>query len=233
MTRFFWILCIGAGLTACSSVNQISVSSNRIAVNESFNEANKLDSLISPYRDSVDLEMKVVIARAEVNFEKGRPNGALNNWAANAILNNQVNDVSENEPTFCLLNTGGLRNSINAGDVTIGDIFKLMPFDNTIVWVKMPMESLHLIGEYLKKSGGEPIAGAKFMDDTIVFNRFIESDYFWVITSDYLLEGGDHMDFFQQRLEEVYTLKLMRDAMIEEAKKEKVLQFNDEVRISF
>ena len=45
----------------------------------------------------------------------------------------QTKNVKLAQPIFCLLNTGGLRSSIGKGTVSLGDIYKLMPFDNTIV----------------------------------------------------------------------------------------------------
>jgi 2',3'-cyclic-nucleotide 2'-phosphodiesterase (5'-nucleotidase family) len=234
MIRLLWILLIGAGLIACSSVNTFSVSTNQYPISSDYQDLNSIDSMISPYRDSLDAEMLEVIGRATKNFEKARPNGPLNNWAADAILNSQRIEDQNNPPIMCLLNYGGLRNPISAGDVTVGEVYKLMPFDNLIVWVKMPISSKTEIEAYLSASGGEPIAGATIKNGELIFaNSGSEIDYFWVITSDYLLNGGDHMDFFEQRIDEKLTNMLLRDAMMESVKKQGTLVFSDETRISF
>ena len=66
-------------------------------------------------------------------------------------------------------------------------------------------------------------------NNRIKFNGFDRSKAkeFWVITSDYLLSGGDRMDFFQKGTEIIRTNVLIRDALIEEVKIQGTL-INDE-----
>jgi hypothetical protein len=45
------------------------------------------------------------------------------------------------------------------------------------------------------------------------------------------MSGGDNMEFFQDQLRVIYTNVLMRDAMIEQVKKQGTLIFNNEKRI--
>ena len=54
---------------------------------------------------------------------------------------------------------------------------------------------------------------------------------FWVITSDYLMKGGDNMEFFKKRTETNLTGKLMRDALITEAREQKELYVDTTMRI--
>ena len=84
-----------------------------------------------------------------------KPSGNLNNWVADAVFVNQTRNVRLSEPTFCLLNTGGIRSTLNKGEITKGDIYKLMPFDNELVWVKLPIEMLKDIEDYLMTKGGD------------------------------------------------------------------------------
>lgn len=231
--NFIFIFSIGAGLLACSSVNTISVDSDSVPITAKYEEKNKIDSIIGPYRVEMEDEMLEVIAQAENDFTKGRPNAPLNNWCADAILNSQLIEKKADLPVLCLLNVGGLRSPINKGLITLGDIFKLMPFDNEIVWVLMPASSIYDIEEYLSKSGGEPIAGLEMNAGKFSLNDSLASESaFWVLTSDYLFNGGDHMDFFQKKLKVELTGVLMRDAMIMEAKRQEVLVWNNDNRIN-
>lgn len=225
-------LIIGAGLTACSSVNAISVGADSIAVTDDYQKANGVDSMISPYRLELEKEMLEVIAIAENDFTKSRPNGALNNWSADAILNSVDNTSFGNTPYFCLLNVGGLRNPLSKGDIVLGDVFKLMPFDNEIVIVELPFSTLGEIAQYLMDSGGEPISNAVLDFNHIdIIGDLGGSDSFYIVTSDYLMNGGDNMIFFENKLSVLHTGILMRDAMIEAVKKQKVLVFNNDERI--
>lgn len=231
MIRYFIIAFVGAGLLACSSA-KITVDSESITIVEQSGQPNAIDSLVAPYKEDLEAEMNEVIAKAEQDFIKGRPSATLNNWAADAIFYSQIREAELNAPAFCLLNVGGLRNTINKGDVTLGDMFKVMPFDNEIIWVEMPISSLSDIEAYLVAKGGEPIANAKMKGGKLLVHGVDDkTEKFWVITSDYLMNGGDKMNFFQDRLSEKRTDILVRDAMIEEAKMQEILIWNDENRI--
>lgn len=226
------LILIGAGLMACSSLSVRKQSYELIPVKDTPGEHSALEAEIKPYRDSVEWEMSKVIAFADTNFVPERPCGNLNNWAADALLTNQTKNVRLNVPIMCLLNTGGLRSTINKGDVTIGDLFKIMPFDNLTVWVRMPVEVIPEIATYLEKTGGEPISGARLENGILTVNGVeANTKEFIIITSDYLLNGGDKMYFFQKAIEVIHTGKLMRDCIITEAKEQGTLISNPENRI--
>lgn len=234
MKKFIGIFIIGAGLLACSSVNTISVHSDTVKVDDRFNSNTSIDSIVMPYRDSLKQEMSEIIAHSNTDFTVAKPGSNLGNWVADAIFVNQTKNVRLKEPTFCLLNTGGVRSTLNKGDITIGDMYKLMPFDNEIVWVQLPVSVLAEIQDYLVMSGGEPISNAKMAKGKLEINGWRENtSHFWVITSDYLMNGGDKMDFFAKRTDTMLTGKLMRDAMITEATEQQVLVEDSTLRIIF
>jgi 2',3'-cyclic-nucleotide 2'-phosphodiesterase (5'-nucleotidase family) len=176
--------------------------------------------------------MNQVIGFSKDNFEIQRPSSSLMNWCADAIFANQTKKIKLAQPIFCLLNTGGLRSTIGKGTVSLGDIYKLMPFDNTIVWVELPISSIAEIEKYLSQSGGEPIANAKLENGKLLINGNNEKmTHFWLLTSDYLMNGGDKMSFFEQRTNAIMNGKLLRNAFIEEVKSQDTLIFNEELRI--
>lgn len=211
-------------LAACSVSNELSVSGQSIPMNNTLSGNSRIDSIVGPYKESLDAEMNEVIAVALDDFIPERPSGTLNNWSADVVLHSQIAKARLEAPTICILNTGGLRTSINKGNVTIGDIFKVMPFDNEVVWVKMSVSSIPEIEGYMKLRNGEPIAGAKIINGKLIINGLNDgNDHFWIITSDYLMNGGDNMTFFENSLERSYTGKLLRDVMIDQAKEQKEL----------
>jgi 5'-nucleotidase len=234
MLKFFYIFSIGAGLLACSSVDTAIVSENNIEIASTLNGDPKIDSIIKPYKDSLFREMSEIVATSLYDYTIARPSSTLGNWVADAIFVNQTKNVRLSIPIFCLLNTGGIRYTINKGDVTLGDFYKLMPFDNEIVWVKLSADKLALIEEYLIKSGGEPISNATISDSKIKLNGWTEkTTEFWVITSDYLKNGGDKMSFFSNALEVNSTGKLIRDVLIEEARYQGALLQDTSIRIKY
>jgi 2',3'-cyclic-nucleotide 2'-phosphodiesterase (5'-nucleotidase family) len=176
--------------------------------------------------------MNLILAESSVSMEVGRPSSLLGNWASDALFVNQTRTVKLSEPIFCLLNTGGIRSSIGKGPVTLGDIFRIMPFENSVVWLRLPISSLDKIQYYLQQSGGEPISNASMIQGKLTVNGVSENTtYFWVITTDYLANGGDRMDFFQDAVERADKKTLLRDVFIEEAKTQKKLIVSSENRI--
>jgi 2',3'-cyclic-nucleotide 2'-phosphodiesterase (5'-nucleotidase family) len=232
MIKLLWVVFIVASLFACSSHIRIHELSKKSKVDASISSSLKIDELIQPYKDSLDKEMNQVIGFSKDNFEIQRPSSSLMNWCADAIFANQTRNIKLAQPIFCLLNTGGLRSTIGKGTVSLGDIYKLMPFDNTIVWVELPISSIAEIEKYLSQSGGEPIANAKLENGKLLINGNNEKmTHFWVLTSDYLMNGGDKMSFFEQRTNAIMNGKLLRNAFIEEVKSQDTLIFNEELRI--
>ncbi len=208
---------IGASLVACSSHLVVLPSSGKTAILENNKDQTAIKEAIQPYKDSVDKVMSTVLATAPIDFESGRPNSLLGNWTADALFANQTRTVRMSEPVFCLLSVGGLRSAIGKGNVTRGDIFRLMPFDNQVVWLRMPISSLTKIETYLNQSGGEPISNAQLIQGKLVLNGIQENTtHFWVITSDYLANGGDRMDFFMDAIDRQQKPQLLRDIFMSE-----------------
>ena len=221
---------IGASLLACSS--HLTLSGTKVPLNIDSNEKQEVSSFISPFKDSMDRAMNLILAESSISMEVGRPSSVLGNWASDALFVNQTRTVRLSEPIFCLLNTGGLRSSIGKGPVTLGDIFRIMPFENNVVWLRLPISSLDKIEYYLQQSGGEPISNASMFQGRFSVNNVTEETKFvWVITTDYLANGGDRMDFFQDAIERSDKKTLLRDVFIEEAKLQKNLIVSFEKRI--
>lgn len=212
------IVLIGAGVTACSSYlsPQLTYDINQ-RVDQTITDNSKIDSIVAPYKRELDKEMSQIIGRSMVDFQIVRPSSNLGSWVADATLNYVVQEEQmNNEPVICLLNTGGIRAAISKGPITKGDLFKVMPFDNRLVAVKLPMSAKTDILAYLKLTGGEPIAGFTVQKGKFVLSKdFDLTDYIWVITTDFLANGGDKMLFFQDALEKKEISVLLRDVLIQ------------------
>ena len=105
-----------------------------------------------------------------------------------------------------LFNNGGLRASLSEGDITKRDIYQLMPFENELVVLSLSLDDVDDLINYLKYTGGQPSA----------FSEWFKIDVlpFYVLTTDYLANGGDKMRFFNNKHQNVLGVK-MRDAIIQ------------------
>jgi 2',3'-cyclic-nucleotide 2'-phosphodiesterase (5'-nucleotidase family) len=180
------------------------------------------DSIISPYRDSLTLTMETVVVRNAVPLTRGIPECTLGNLVADLLLERALIEVNDPEKVdLCLINVGGLRVDLPEGDITIGKVFELMPFENEIDVVKLSPKQMQQMLAYLKEKGGQPIAGMRiaFKDNemkcTVDGEPLDTSRWYYVATSDYLADGGDKMDFFQGSEERIRTGVKIRDAIID------------------
>mgnify|MGYP001378111221 CR=1 FL=1 len=219
------------------------------AVNYSISDtnfvSNDLDSLILPYKVEMDSKMNKVIGYSSYNLTKYEPESPLGNFVADVVFESGLKYGDQNDlrltktNSLCLINFGGLRAPINNGDITIANIYELMPFDNEIVIVKIMPEQVKGLLSYLYHKNGQPISNAvallksdKNKLDVGGKTYDFESDLY-VVTSDYLAAGGDKMDFFKSS-KIIQTGILMRDALLDYVKVVKELPiFEVEGRVQF
>ena len=169
--------------------------------------------------------MNVVLAFSEQALEKGQPEGLLGDFAADACLqvaNQYYYPTDGKKIDFIFLNNGGLRNSLPKGNITKGNVFELMPFENELVVLKINGTLVKKIFNFIASKDGAPVAGARFsIKDKEAVNIFINSEVFdstktyKAITSDYLANGGDQL-FFLANVKERESINLkVRDAIIQ------------------
>ncbi|MFN8316800.1 MAG: 5'-nucleotidase [Chitinophagales bacterium] len=104
-----------------------------------------------------------------------------------------------------MINLGGIRQpQLPAGNVTLGNIFELMPFDNMIVLLVLDGKTTKQFLDIMAASGGLPISGVRYTisNETataISFNGvpFDENKTYTLAISDYLANGGDKLDFLK------------------------------------
>jgi 2',3'-cyclic-nucleotide 2'-phosphodiesterase (5'-nucleotidase family) len=120
-----------------------------------------------------------------------------------------------------LTNWGGLRIPINEGPIRVGDIYSVMPFENTLVLLTFTGEQIRLIADQLAATGGQPISGLRMRIengkavDMIVGTRPVKDDEeYTLVTNNFLAEGGDGYTSLLNPIKRQDLNILMRDAMI-------------------
>jgi len=124
---------------------------------------------------------------------------------------------------IAVTNGGGIRRSLEQGDVTVGDMYEILPFDNTLVTLDVKGSDLYSIIEhgiawgqfagikvwYNPKDG--KVSSIRLNDGT----KIDMDKYYSVAINDFMLTGGDKYDF-SNAINAVNTNVVMRDAMAEE-----------------
>ena len=193
-------------------------------------------AIITPYQNGIESQMNEVLCVSEMEMNKGKPESLLGNFVTDLCLNYADAHV-------CVMNTGGLRSSLPKGNITRGDIYTLMPFENELVVLELDIESFKGLVDYITKRGGEPFSGMTLkasskgydieevsrMEDYLDFNK---GNKIRVLTSDYLANGGDKMWFFKDKEQNKVGIKL-RDAIIDHCSKSDTISSKLDNRLIF
>ena len=113
-------------------------------------------ALLHPYRSRLDAEFKEVIGHAAVFLDAERERVRYEE----TNLGNLVTDIVREHTgaDIALVNSGGLRSSIDAGAITLEDVFKTMPFANEIV-------VLDLTGAEIRQTLSRSVQGTREDED--------------------------------------------------------------------
>lgn len=232
MFKILFYSIVGASLMACSACFTPTFQIEAPTVVGGQSTDPELTKILQPYQDTLHTEFDAYIAATPEALVLSRPSSNLMNWCADAVLSQTLTLQKFDEPVICLLNTGGLRSSFGAGNLSLQDFYKLMPFDNRLVLIQLPVSKISEIEKYLIKSGGEPMANCAFVNGRLQIPSLLSRhEYIWVLTSDFLANGGDQMNFFVG-LEKQETNILLRDIFIETAKNQGVLVLDAQPRYS-
>ena len=207
------IIFISILLFACSPTYKIqSYEHAKIEVQSEIDST--ILKIISPYQNKIQDKMNEVLTYTKSNLTKGKPESTIGNFVTDLCLN-------YSNAHMCVMNNGGLRTSINKGDITRGKLYELMPFENELVVLELNKNEYLDLLQYIVKRGGEPFSGVNILinkEREILSNswpvNFDLGENIKVLTSDYLANGGDAMSFFQGKEQHKVGIKL-RDAIID------------------
>ncbi|ABB14599.1 5'-nucleotidase C-terminal domain-containing protein [Carboxydothermus hydrogenoformans] len=189
----------------------------------------EVNAIVEAAKAEVGPMFSEVIGRAAFDLtrtQSASPFGdsLLGNWAADVTRKKVGAQIG-------FANNGGLRTDLKAGNITVGDIFTLMPFDNTIYKLQMKGSTIKKVLEQAVMDGGKGIqvAGLKFeylptlpsmsrvtkvtledgtpLDDNAVYT---------VATNNFMATGGDNFTAFKEAVSAEDTFILVRDAFIED-----------------
>ncbi|WP_426710887.1 5'-nucleotidase C-terminal domain-containing protein [Cetobacterium sp. SF1] len=168
----------------------------------------------------------------DLNHDRGGSLTELGYWATDVMRKYTKSQVG-------LTNGGGLRRTLYKGDITMGDLYEIMPFDNQVVIAKVTGKQLrqlidHGIGADYMTDG--QFAGLKVVYDpnkeyehrivsiTLEDGTPIKDDEIYTVaTNDFIVSGGDKYDF--KDAVEIKDLFIpIRDVLVENIKANKGIE---------
>ncbi len=190
-----------------------------------------------PYKRILEKDMQRVISYSEKEMVKGKPESGLTNLLADLLLEEgQKEAVRMNlqfEPVVSFFNYGGIRTWLPKGDITVGKIFELMPFENEMVFIQLTGEQLQQFYDIVAAKGGDSVGGVRFVisngkaKNVLIDGKSLNpSEKYWMVTNDYSASGGDDLLVFTQRLELKTSGKKIRDVIISNFEERKINGLN-------
>ena len=218
-------------LVSCNNKGhrKVEVTGGRIPVDQEIEEDTSIANFIQPYKQHLNetLDSTLAYNPAYLSKTEGTLNTAIGNLMADIVME-QANPVFEKRTgdsiDMVLLNHGGIRSTLNQGNISARSAYALMPFENEIVVTELSGSKIKEMLRYLKDAGTpHPVSGIKIQVDSDykvtraqIDGKEIDStrNYF-VATSDYLQQGGDNMNFFKDPIS-LYNLDYkLRNAIID------------------
>lgn len=199
-------------LLSCKNEPQVlvKVEGKLLPITEEIQSKKEIEDFIQPYREKVEAEMNTVLSYTEKDLVRtdGELESSLGNLMADLCFD-MANPVFKSRTTnnidFALFNYGGIRAGITKGDIKTENAFQLMPFENNLVVVELTSEKIKELVNYLiANNRAHPLSkhinleitkkGYNLKINNLPLN---DSKTYFVLTSDYLQNGGDKMDFFK------------------------------------
>ncbi|MGL4761654.1 MAG: 5'-nucleotidase C-terminal domain-containing protein [Sarcina sp.] len=201
--------------------------------------------IVEKYETELNPILNEVIATTDTELTHDRKYNGVTKLGQ--LVTQYMSEISGAD--IALTNSGGLRTSIAKGNITVGNMWDVMPFDNTLVTMKLKGSDLKRVMEHgvmntnigwvqyyglqvyydSTKETGSRISSMRLADGTKV-----EMDkYYSVVTMDFMYGKGDNYDF-TGAIDVKDSGVAVRDAIIEKMKKEKEIKFvyNENVAIN-
>lgn len=208
------IFLLGISLFSCQNTDlkKIKVTGEQVEINKQIEPDQEIEDFVKPYRDKIADELNTVYSYTPNSMYKNDSpyNSAIANLMADAVIelaNPVYEKRTDHQIDAVLLNFGGIRDGIDKGDITMRTAYNIMPFENEIVVAELSANEMKELADYLVKSKGKhPISGLKIelnadgeLNSYKIQGKEINEDRtYHVATSDYLVTGGDHMNFFKK-----------------------------------
>ena len=238
--RYKWILYTLTTLlvVSCNSYKQVdkhqqaervapqyvitNISGQIVEMNQEQGTNAEMQAFVDKYKVTLDKQMNEVIGTSSEFMQKGRPESLLTNLTSD-VMKAYGDQNMEGGADVSIMNVNGHRSTLPKGDLTLGNLFEVYSFDNTITFLEVKGEDLIKIFEAYARIGGAGISSNarltisdRKLKSASLDGKSIEIDKIYnVVTIDYLADGNDNMKAFQDAVSINNTGITLRDVMID------------------
>lgn len=165
--------------------------------------------------------LKQVVGHSTSMMKKGKPEGVLTNWAADALVIG-AGKIFKKKIDVGILNSGGIRIDMPEGDVMFDDINSMFPFKNYVSLVTLKGADLRVIFEQMAAGKFEAVSGVRIeaadgkLTSVMVGGKSLDDNAIYrLATIDFLLDGGDGYSLAKNALDLDISDVRMGDCMID------------------
>jgi 2',3'-cyclic-nucleotide 2'-phosphodiesterase/3'-nucleotidase len=189
-------------------------------INVKIEEDKEVAEMINKYAEDLKAYNETVIGKTDKDLKRSSTENEIGNWSADSIRESAGTQIAFTNP-------GGLRADLSAGDITINDVYKVMPFPNTVVKGKMTGKQIKAFFEQCITVGVIPVSGIKVEYDlsreegnrvvklTLSDGTVIDENKTYTAATNNFLAGGKDGYTILGDIEWEDTTVLVRNAMIE------------------
>lgn len=217
--RFYWKVTVIASmlLSSCishhSSFSVLSVEGGRIEITSDLDKSPDTAALKiwKHYSDSVKAVMTPVVGCSEKAMATSYPESLLGNLIADIMLDASANYGSTGAD-MALLNLGAIRNSLPKGEITYGDIYRVLSFENRYCIVSLNGRQLLELFQVILNQESMAVSGVRLVGseqhelvEATIKGKPVEADTIYrIATIDYLAEGNSDMTVMKQAIDKYY-----------------------------
>lgn len=161
-----------------------------------------LQKKLKKSKDKLEKKTSVIIGYCPEDMVSEMPQSPLSNFLTDILVeigNEYCQKKHKDAVDFSLLNFGGIRAPLKAGNITIGNIFEIAPFENTLVIADIKGSEVRKIFRRFKVKKCEPYSqqvniqyAGDYFHKVFINGQEIDNDKTYrMITLDFIITGGD------------------------------------------
>jgi 2',3'-cyclic-nucleotide 2'-phosphodiesterase (5'-nucleotidase family) len=153
---------------------------------------------LKPYRDSMSKVMSQVIGFATVTLYYKQPESPIANFLADA-MKVMGEEKFKRKIDVAIINAGGIRSYLPKGEITLQNVFEIMPYDNLIILQEVKGATLKKFLDFTASKGGWGVSGIKMQikdhkaDSVFINGKLLDENATYIVANtDYVAKGGDN-----------------------------------------
>lgn len=167
-----------------------------------------------------------------------------------SLLGKWVTDImrKESKADIAFQNGGGLRTSIPAGKITVGQLWEVIPFDNTLF--QMELKGSQILSVLQHGINNPNYGSIQYSGVKVTYNPLLPADKrivrvtladgsllnpektYRIVTNDFMAAGGDGYTMFKEGIGISDTHRPIRDMLIEAIKSMQTINFSGDDRFT-